>query len=65
VAKTALYGQPEAMANLIRRTLMVTRAPILTSLRRMVPQVASLQSQPTGTLDQDVSHAGLMPAKRL
>src|SRR3977135_610849 len=44
VAKTALYGQPEAMANLIRRTLMVTRAPILKSLRRMVPQVASARS---------------------
>src|SRR5258706_6149533 len=40
-AKMALYGHPDAMANLIRRTLMVTRAPILNSLRRMAPQVAS------------------------
>src|SRR5258708_16891225 len=44
VAKTALYGQPDAMASLMRRTLMVTRAPILNSLRRMVPQVASARS---------------------
>jgi hypothetical protein len=34
-AKMALYGHPDAMANLIRRTLMVTRAPILNSLRRI------------------------------
>ena len=38
--ETALQGQPEAMASLMRRTLMVTSAPILSSLRRMVPQVA-------------------------
>src|SRR5260370_23399980 len=44
VAKMALYGQPDAMANLIRRTLTVTRAPILNSLRRTVPQVASARS---------------------
>src|SRR6266404_1747069 len=44
VAKMALYGHPDAMANLIRRTLMVTRAPILNSLRRMAPQVASARS---------------------
>ena len=33
-------GQPEAIAILMRRTLTRTRAPILSSLRRMVPQVA-------------------------
>jgi hypothetical protein len=33
-------GQPEAIATLMRRTLTRTRAPILSSLRRMVPQVA-------------------------
>src|SRR6478735_4416698 len=33
-------GQPDAIALLIRRTLTRTRAPILSSLRRMVPQVA-------------------------
>src|SRR5438876_12379773 len=33
-------GQPEAIATLMRRTLMRTRATILSSLRRMVPQVA-------------------------
>src|SRR5437660_10780583 len=33
-------GQPDAIATLIRRTLTRTRAPILSSLRRMVPQVA-------------------------
>ena len=33
-------GQADAMAILTRRTLMRTSAPILSSLRRMVPQVA-------------------------
>ena len=33
-------GQPDAIATLIRRTLTRTRAPILSSLRRIVPQVA-------------------------
>jgi hypothetical protein len=33
-------GQPDAIATLMRRTLTRTRAPILSSLRRMVPQVA-------------------------
>src|SRR5258708_17330920 len=43
-AKTALSGQPDAMASLTRRTLMVMSAPILNSLRRMVPQVALANS---------------------
>ena len=38
--KGALGGTPDAKANLMRRTLMVTRAPILSSFRRMVPQLA-------------------------
>src|SRR5260370_4379108 len=33
-------GHPDVIATLMRRTLMRTRAPILSSLRRMVPQVA-------------------------
>src|SRR5712671_4859364 len=33
-------GQPDAIAILMRRTLMRTSAPILRNLRRMVPQVA-------------------------
>ena len=36
---TAATGQLEAMANLMRRTLTRTRAPILSSLRRIVPQL--------------------------
>ena len=36
-----LPGKAEAMANLIRRTLRRTRAPIFNSFSRMVPQVAS------------------------
>ena len=36
----AAVGQPEAIANLIRRTLICTSAPILSSWRRMVPHVA-------------------------
>ena len=35
------YGQAEAMAILIRRTLRRTWAPIFKSLSRMVPQVAA------------------------
>src|SRR5208337_232898 len=38
---TAAAGQAEAMANLMRRALTRTSAPILSSLSRMVPQVAS------------------------
>src|SRR4029450_13136522 len=37
-------GQAEAMAILMRRTLTRTSAPILRSLRRMVPQVASAKT---------------------
>src|SRR4029453_13431136 len=33
-------GHAEAIATLMRRTLTRTRAPILSSLRRMLPQVA-------------------------
>ena len=40
-AHSACQGQPDAMANLTRRTEMRTRAPILRSLSRIVPQVAS------------------------
>src|SRR6202521_3752431 len=36
-------GQPDAIAILMRRTLMRTSAPILSSLRRMVPQLASVK----------------------
>src|SRR5215467_16281581 len=36
-------GEPDAMAILMRRTLIVTKAPIFRSLRRMVPQVAFAQ----------------------
>jgi hypothetical protein len=49
VANTALSGQPDAMASLMRRTLTVTRAPILRSLRRMVSQVAS-RSNPSAEI---------------
>src|ERR1700716_1253643 len=38
--QTAAAGQPDAIAILMRRTLMRTRAPIFMSLRRMVPQLA-------------------------
>src|ERR1700680_1395226 len=38
--QTAAVGQPDAMAILMRRTLTLTSAPILSSLRRMVPQLA-------------------------
>src|SRR5438034_7353527 len=37
-------GQADAMAILMRRTLMRTSAPILSSLRRMVPQLACANS---------------------
>ena len=40
-ANSCRYGQPEAMATVMRRTLIRTRAPIFSSLRRMLPQVAS------------------------
>src|ERR1043165_7320528 len=40
-AKASWNGHADAMATLIRRTLIRTRAPIFSSLRRMVPQVAS------------------------
>jgi hypothetical protein len=36
----AAAGQPDAIAILMRRTLMRTKAPIFMSLRRMVPQLA-------------------------
>jgi len=36
--QTCAAGQPDAIAILMRRTLMRTSAPILSSLRRMVPQ---------------------------
>src|SRR6202521_6475489 len=42
--QTWAAGQPDAIATLMRRTLMRTRAPILSSLRRMVPQVALANS---------------------
>jgi len=62
MAKTARYGQPDAMASLMRRTLMLTSAPILNSLRRMVPQAASaksvLQGQAAQAVEQNVSHRG-------
>src|SRR5262245_40320617 len=38
--QTAATGQLDAIANLMRRTLIRTKAPILSSWRRMVPQVA-------------------------
>src|SRR5437764_5140957 len=37
-------GQADAIAILMRRTLMRTSAPTLSSLRRMVPQVASARA---------------------
>ncbi len=40
-ANASWNGQADAIASLIRRTLMRTWAPIFSSLRRMVPQVAS------------------------
>jgi hypothetical protein len=39
-------GQADAMAILMRRTLTRTSAPILSSLRRMVPQVAFMSGDP-------------------
>ncbi len=36
-------GQAEAMANLMRRTLTLTRAPIFSSFSRMVAQVACVR----------------------
>ena len=47
------------MASLMGRMLMVTSAPILSSLRRMVPQVAcarSLKARRRRLLNQDISH---------
>ncbi len=41
IAKTVLSGQAEAMATLMRRTLTVTSAPSLRSLRPIVPAAAS------------------------
>jgi hypothetical protein len=38
--QTAAAGQPDAIAILMRRTLMRTGAPIFMSLRRMVSQLA-------------------------
>ena len=38
--EVALMGQPEAIATLIRRTLIRTSAPILSSWMRIVPHVA-------------------------
>jgi hypothetical protein len=38
--QTTAVGQPEAMAILMRRTLVRTSAPIFMNLRRMVPQLA-------------------------
>ena len=43
-AQSWATGQADAMAILMRRTLMRTIAPILSSLRRMVPQVALAKS---------------------
>jgi hypothetical protein len=39
-ANTAFIGQALVKASLMRRTLMVTTAPILRSFRRIVPAVA-------------------------
>jgi hypothetical protein len=39
--RSAAAGQLDAIAILMRRTLMRTSAPILSSLRRMVPQLAA------------------------
>ena len=41
-------GQADAMAILMRRTLTRTSAPILSSLRRMVPQVALAKAVQAG-----------------
>ena len=43
MVQTSTAGQLDAIAILMRRTLMRTRAPILSSLRRMVPQLASVK----------------------
>src|SRR5512134_819129 len=43
-ANSARCGQAEAMAILMRRTETVTRAPSLSSFKRMVPQVACANS---------------------
>ena len=40
-ANSSCHGQAEAIATLMRRTLMRTRAPSFSSFSRMVPQVAS------------------------
>jgi hypothetical protein len=40
-ANSRWYGQAEAIATLIRRTLIRTNAPILSSLSRFVPRVAA------------------------
>src|SRR5207249_10923411 len=42
--QTCADGQPDAIAILIRRTLLVTIAPTLSSLRRIVPHVTSANS---------------------
>ena len=47
IAKTVLSGEAEAMAILMRRTLIVTSAPSFKSLSRMVPAVAWASSVPT------------------
>ena len=60
-ANSFCQGQAEAMANLMRRTLTRTRAPSFSSLRRMVPQVASANCVCAKPMrrqraEQDVSH---------
>src|SRR5262245_38468526 len=49
-AKTSRNGWAEASANLTRRTLTVTWAPILSSFRRMLPQVAFANSVPASAM---------------
>lgn len=49
-AKTSRNGQAEARANLTWRTLTVTCAPILSSLRRMLPQDAFASSVPASAM---------------
>ena len=50
VAKISRSGQLEASAIFTRRTEIVTSAPIFSSLRRMVPQVATASAVPTSAI---------------
>ena len=63
MAQSRCQGWPEAIATVTRRTETRTRAPILSSLRRIVPaggagQPGRLQADPPQRRQQHVGHRG-------